>query len=247
MGPVTCPSCGESVADGTAICPSCDAVIDAAAFDDAPAAEPAPKPKPASKPAAPARVPDPRKAAKPAAAPAAAPNVSAGIRRRRRKTVDVDYSPDRVLGDTWDAVQSLLPFDRLAVLSAAGMGLALLLPWRTTQLDGEMIGMFGGGWPVLLFIAVAGAALWLRTSDDLRGLRPDQLAGAQILSAALSLGFCVWYFDQAIDNHPYKSMLGVTHLHTSSPELGVVVCAAASIALGIGSIWALMVELGSAG
>ncbi len=249
MPAVICPSCNASVADGTVLCPKCDAVLDASAFEDpAPGGEPGAEAEVAPAPP-PRRLADPRAAAKPVAAapaPAAPPDVIGGIRRRRKNKVEVDYSPDRVLGDAWEAIQSLMPFDRLSVFAATGTGLSLILPWRFTQVTGEEIGMFGGGWPVLISLAVAGAAIWIRTSNDLRGLRADQLAAAQIASAVVTLAFSVWYFFGAIDNHPYKTLLGTTHLKTSSPEMGVVVCAMAAITLGVGSIWAWMVERGSA-
>ncbi len=237
---MTCPSCNEAVDEGAAICPHCDAVLDASAFDSE-AEKPA-----AKKPEPPRKSSDPRRAgpAKPAAAAGPVPSASAVIQRRRRRKVQVDYSPDRILGDTWDVIQSLLPFDRVALYGAAGMTLALFFPWRFTQTDGEEIGAFGGGWPVGVLLLLAGAALFLRTSDDLRGLRPDTLALVQVLSSIASIGYCVWYFFNAIDNHPYRSLLGTTDLKVSAPLWGVVVCALAAIVLGTGSLWAWMVEKG---
>ncbi|MHB8416734.1 MAG: hypothetical protein ACYDCL_01570 [Myxococcales bacterium] len=240
---MTCPSCNEEVDDGAAICPHCDAVLDEAAFGE-PEAQPAPPKAP------PKRSADPRQAAKPAARPAVpaaaapfpAPSVPVG--RRKRKKVEIDYSPDRILGDTWQVIQALLPFDQVALYGCAGMGLALFFPWRSTQAGGEEIGAFSGGWPVVLLLLAAGAALFIRTSDDLRGLRPDTLASVQFFAALLSIGYCTWYFFNAIDNHPYRSLLGTTNLKMSSPQAGVVICAICAIVLGTGSLWAWMVERG---
>ena len=39
---MTCPSCGEQVADGVAICPKCDAVVDPSMFDNKPPEEDGP-------------------------------------------------------------------------------------------------------------------------------------------------------------------------------------------------------------
>ncbi len=236
MQGVTCPSCSEEVDDGAAICPHCDAVLDAAAFGGE--AEPAPAPKPAAK--RPAARPGVKPGAAAAAAAVAQPAFSRG--RRRRKKAEYDYSADRILGDTWDVVQSLLPFDRVALYGCAGMALALFLPWRFTQTEGQEIGAFGGGWPVVALLVVAGAALFVRTSDNLRGLRPDMLAGGQFLAALASVAYCVWYYFDAIDNHPYKTLLGTTDLKVSSPSIGVVLCALAGVVLGTGSLWAWMVE-----
>jgi uncharacterized Zn finger protein (UPF0148 family) len=237
MRDVTCPSCNEEVDDGAAICPHCDAVLDAGAFGES---EPAPAPqKAAAKPQA-------RKAAaKPGAAPAAAaaaPVAPVLVGRRRRKKVEIDYSPDRILGDTWNVIQSLLPFDRIALYGCAGMGLALFLPWRFTQAEGQEIGAFGGGWPVAVLLLLAGAALFIRTSDDLRGMRADLLAGGQFCAALISVAYCTWYYFGAIDNHPYRTLLGTTDLAISSPSIGVELCALCAVVLGAGSLWAWMVE-----
>jgi hypothetical protein len=46
---MTCPSCGEQVADGVAICPKCDAVVDPTMFDTTPPEEDGPT-KPVARP-----------------------------------------------------------------------------------------------------------------------------------------------------------------------------------------------------
>jgi hypothetical protein len=250
MAAVNCPSCGQEVDDGVEFCPHCDAIVDASAFEGGGAAEKAPPP-PKQKAAAPGTRPaDPRKAvaAAPAGggaagAPAGAPEpVAYGRGRRRRKRAETDYSPDRVLGDTLDSIRSMLPFDQMTFWGLFAMGGFLLFPWRFTQVDGTEIGAFGGGWPVVLLIALAGAALFLRTSDNLRGLPPQHLALGQIVAAALSVAYCAWYFFDSIDNHPYRTLLGTTDLKVSTWEPGVILCAFAAIAMGAGSVWAWMVE-----
>jgi hypothetical protein len=248
MAAVSCPSCGEEVDDGAAICPHCDAVLDASAFegggegnaDEAEAeAPPPPKKTAGSKPAGPGKPA--------AAAPAVAIPETWGRGARRRKKAEVDYSPDRILGDTLDTIRAMLPFDQLAFWGMFSMALSLLFPWRFTQVEGNEIGAFGGGWPVVLLLVLAGAALFVRTSDNLRGLPPHHLALGQIIAAILSIVYCAWYFVNAIDNHPYRTLLGTTDLKISSPQLGVVVCALAAIVMGAGSVWAWTVENASSG
>jgi hypothetical protein len=251
---VTCPSCGGEVDDGVEFCPHCDAILDASAFEgggssDDEEAPPPPKPKaaPAGRPA------DPRKPAaapKPAAAAAPGPEgqpVAYGRGRKRRKKAEIDYSPDRILGDTLEAIRSMMPFDQLTFYGLAGMGVFLLFPWRFTQVEGTEIGAFGGGWPVLILLLLAATALFLRTSDNLRGLPPHHLALGQIVAAALTVVYCAWYFFSAIDNHPYRTLLGTTDLKVSTPQAGVVLCAFAAIAMGTGSVWAWTVENASIG
>ncbi len=248
MSAVSCPSCGGEVDDGVAICPHCDAVLDASAFegggeanaqDDVDAPPPPPKAKPAAaKPAGPR---------KPGAAAAPAPEAVAipqtwGRGARRRKRAEIDYSPDRILGDTFDAIRSMLPFDQVVFWGLFAMTVSLLFPWRFTQADGNEIGAFGGGWPVVVLVVLAAAALFLRSSDNLRGLPPHHLAAGQIAAAILSVVYCAWYFQNAIDNHPYRTLLGTTDLKISSPQAGVVFCALSAIVVGAGSIWAWSVE-----
>ncbi len=47
---MTCPSCGEAVADGVAICPQCDAVVDPSFFDKPSSAAPSKRPAAGKKP-----------------------------------------------------------------------------------------------------------------------------------------------------------------------------------------------------
>jgi len=48
---MTCPSCGEAVADGVAICPQCDAVVDPSFFDKPSSPAPSKRPAAGKKPA----------------------------------------------------------------------------------------------------------------------------------------------------------------------------------------------------
>ncbi len=229
---MTCTECGAEAPDGSSFCPACDAVLDPGAFEEQGAEEQAAPPP--SK--APPRVADPRRAPKPAAVEAPAP------RRRRKAPPSVDYSPDRVLADTWGSLQLLSPFDRLAVGGFAVSTLSLLLPWKFTQVGGDEIGVFAGGWLVFLCLGLAAAALWFRTGDDLRGIRPDHLALAQLLGAVSSVGLSAYLFFSSLDPHPYKSLLGTTNLWSSYPEFGVVVCALSGLVLAYASIWAWWAE-----
>lgn len=244
---MSCPSCGGEVEDGAAFCPHCDAVLDAASFEgggenNAEDAEEAPPP-PKAKAAPAGKAAEPRKGAAgaPAAEAVAIPQTWGRGARRRRKA-EVDYSPDRILGDTFETIRAMLPFDQVAFWGLFAMAISLLFPWRFTQAEGNEIGAFGGGWPVVVLLVLAGAALFVRTSDDLRGLPPHHLAAGQIAAAALSVLYCAWYFVSAIDNHPYKTLLGTTDLKISSPQAGVVLCALAAIVMGAGSIWGWTVE-----
>ncbi|MHB1846800.1 MAG: hypothetical protein ACYCWW_18415, partial [Deltaproteobacteria bacterium] len=120
--------------------------------------------------------------------------------------------------------------------------LSMLLPWKFTQLGGEEIGVFAGGWLVVVCLGLSASALWLRTGDDLRGLRPDHLAAAQLAGAAASIGLAAYFFFASLDPHPYKSLIGTTNLWSSYPEFGVVVCALSSLVLAYASIWAWWAE-----
>ena len=241
MASVTCPSCASEAPEGAAFCPSCDAVLDPSAFEDGGAA-PGPTPAPA-KAEPPKKVADPRRAARAPAPVEAAP----APRRRKRAKKEIDFSPDRVLADTWSSFQTLMPFDRLALGGLVAVAVSMLLPWRFTQVDGEEIGVFAGGWMILILMALASAALWLRTSDDLRGVRPDHLAGLQLVTALGSVGLSAYLFFASLDPHPYKSVLGTTNLWSSYPEFGVGICALAAIVVGYASVWAYWVERANLG
>ncbi|MBL8915724.1 MAG: hypothetical protein JNM17_33805 [Archangium sp.] len=97
-----CPSCDNEVADDAAVCPNCDAVLDASLFDAGPPDEDAPPPPPKKKPMA----------AKPAAGPAkkvgptGKPLVKkkpAGVKPVAKKAPppDEDYEPPKSNKNDW--------------------------------------------------------------------------------------------------------------------------------------------------
>lgn len=249
MAPMSCPACGEAVEEGAVICPHCEAVLDTSAFD-AGGGEEEEAPPPKAKAAPEARSGSgPRKAAGAPAGPAV-PEIQQtwGRGAKRRKKAEVDYSADRVLGDTLESIRAMMPFDQLTFWGLIAMGVTLFLPWKVTQAQGVDIGAFGGGLPVVVLAVLAAVALFMRTSDGQRGVPAHYLAMGQVAAAVLSVGYCTWFFFDAIDNHTVHTAMGTAGLMpASSPQLGVVLCAFATIVMGAGSVWALTVELESAG
>lgn len=192
-------------------------------------------PLPKAAPTQPARGGNPRQAA---------PAPEAQAKGKRRRPGRPTASADQVLTDNWAAFRSLPAFEQLSVAASFLGAISMIFPWQTV-LGSEEIGLFCGAL-ALLPLGAAGLVIWLRASGNLRGFGPEQLGIIQILSGLSLLAYCAFFFHRTLNAGIYRSVLGATNLHVSSPEFGCVSCGLAAIGLAAGGGWAYLEERGFA-
>ena len=267
-----CPSCQFEVSRGTAICPSCDEILDASVFEPKAAEawpeektaaleieseKPPPRPRVVAKPTArtdpevPVAAPPPP--AKPAPAlrgdprkakaPAAGAPAAPAQKGRRRRWARPTTSADEVLTDGWAAFRNLPTFEQFSIVALLLAAVSMLFPWRTTDTAGEEIGFFV--LPIAcLPLCIAGAAATLRMGSDLRGFRPEQLAVIQAVCGLLLVALAAYFFYETLDAGMYRSALGRLKLHTSTPEVGCVACGLAGLGVAASGAWGYLEERG---
>jgi hypothetical protein len=303
---LNCPACNAPVADGTAICPQCDHIIDAS-FLDAESAAPKPEARrPSPKPAAPksgTRPAAPKSGARPAVSskppatgakpavssrppgsasskpPAARPSTPAsGAAARERPSnppvaraappppkpapapraeapalaVPTNTSPgmrgvtgslkivapEEMLGDLKRFVMTELGrSDKLAFLGALVTILLEFVPWRSTALDGDVIGFVTSGFLVLLSAIVTLSAIGIRVRKVMPQLNPIVPWLAQLGSVAFSVLWCLIFIKLNWDNTQVNAAEGNQVLAISSPSFGVVL---ALISSGVSMAGTLM-------
>lgn len=259
-----CPKCGELASEGAAICQNCNEILDASFLEglaepgeelegdrtdvgpppDAARAgnvrqlRPALARPTALRPSASRANWGPTKAA--AGAPAGEAPPSPPAPRGRLAPMPAAGPPDP-LGEAKASVDDLKALfvtlssaDRWAAGAALLLLAALILPWRWTKTDEDVIGLVEA-WPMLLFAAGALAALYARVKDSLPEQRLALLLGqlaCGILGALYAVQCVRSYSDAAVAELGGRTV----QLVTSAPRFGLYLGAAFAGALLLSSV-----------
>jgi hypothetical protein len=257
-----CPKCGELASEGAAICQNCNEILDASFLeglsepdeevvgDRTDVGPPPTHARPgnvrplrpslarptALKPSASRANWGPNKAPPAVDDPPPAPAVVRG----RPEPMRIVKPPDP-LGEAKASVDDLKALfvtlsmpDRWAAGAAILLLLTLILPWRWTKLDEEVIGLVEA-WPALFFASGALAALYARAKDSL----PQQRAALQLgqlgcgLLGALYAAQCVRTFS---DGTVVQLGGRTVQLVSSAPRFGLYLGAIFAGALLLASV-----------
>lgn len=259
-----CPKCGELASEGAAICQNCNEILDASFLDgladrdedvegDRTDVGPAPV-SPRGGVVRPLRPALARPSGlKPSAsranwsagrsapeAPAEQPPPPPAVVRGRPEPMRVVSAPDP-LGEAKASVDDLRALyvtlstaDRWAAGAALLLLGSLIVPWRWTKADEEVIGLVEA-WPMLLFGAGALAALYARVKDSL----PQQRAALQLGQLACGI-LGALYAAQCVRSWADASVAELggrnVQLVVSAPRFGLYLGAAFAAALLLSSI-----------
>ncbi len=264
-----CPNCQAENEDDAAICSSCDAVLDASAFDDAP-----PKPKPAPRPgtrpgvkkvvkrtgAAPAKKP----AARPASARTATdPDAEVPAKKQssnwrdhlsqedweqgQPKVAKVEAAgpepkaidADAFLADMKRFVMELSTADKIAFFGMLTMVLTTVLPWKVTVIEGDVLGLLSEGVLVAGLTLMGIASLVIRVRKTMETLSPVVLFAVQLGALGLSLIWCVYFSVSSWDSTMAHSQVGNEMMRASRPAFGVILAFLAGGVGGLGTVLGL--------
>ena len=243
-----CPRCNLLLPDGTSICTNCDEILDASFLADR-ADEDAPiEGEPTTVGAAPARSEPVRLTARtnrfrggwssgrteapPDPAAPAVPKGSYLSEAPAPAEVDPLAEARRSVDELGSFFRSLSPGDRWSAGSALVLLVSLVLPWRWTKADDEVIGLVAA-WPVAaLALAVTARVYWRTRRASARLGRTLLLvqAGAAVVATLV----CGWFLRASTDVRTVRAAgrLVSTKLATAEPAayLGLLCAAAAAIA-----------------
>jgi hypothetical protein len=189
-----CPNCRTRVSEDAVICDSCNHILDASFLGEGITNE-----KTAEKTPAPAD--DHRTKVKAIAppiptpamvAPAAALALEEEENAPRRSSFGGTAPPASVNEALQELSQQYTAFplsERWATGGAAAFLISLALPWRWTEADDVVIGLFAGAWPMGLLALFVALIPFIRRTPRLRPFKEQLLAagiGASLITLALS-------------------------------------------------------------
>jgi hypothetical protein len=211
---VKCPNCGSPVTAGAVICDRCNHILDTSFLgDDFTGAGGA---------GAAGKGGGTRRSQVPKAPPSA---VELGAQAAAEGWAD--------LLQTWRGLPS---WDRLATAAAAALVATLVLPWRWTREDGQLLGFFADGWPALVLGIAVLAIAYARTLERMRPYA-RMLARAQAVAALLAAVYCVAYIP-AVNERVSMRRFGEAVV-LSRPDFGVFLALVAGGLAAAGSLRAL--------
>ncbi len=257
-----CPKCGELAPEGAAICQNCNEILDDSflqgADDSGDVEGERTDVGPAPTAARPSNVRPLRpQLARPTALKAAA---TRGNWNTNKANIPEEAAPERPrpapppqpkpaplpdgdammqaaasIDDFGNIYKSLPTSDRLASIGAALALISLILPWRWTKADEEVIG-FVEATPVLFLAGAVLACIYFRVRrGDPKLLAPLQLG--QVLGSALGALYsanCIRVFADATAS---RQGLKTFEIATSMPKFGAYLGAGALALAVMGSLW----------
>lgn len=263
-----CPSCNNEVDDSAAVCPNCDAVLDASLFDAGPPDEDAPPPPPKKKPVSSAK-PGVKKVG-----PTGKP-LKKKVPVAKKPPPDEDYEPppskkqdwrSQVSEEDWKAnagreqekfvvdrtldandamtatkiyIWELVLADKLALFGSAVMLLATFFPWKETVHDGDVLGVFSSGILVTLLTAISLAGIIIRTRKTMPTLNPIIPWMAQLGAVGVAGVWCLVYMKLSWDSTLAQSTIGNYQVWVSKPSFGLILALLAGIVSIVGTIFGL--------
>lgn len=262
-----CPSCNETIDDGVAVCPHCDAIVDPSAFDDSPRpSKPAAPRRPATKSGAKpvSRKPAPGAKRPPSARPKrptpkpepkAAENAAGDWRSRvdpeewnqmpaaqrgepEKFQADKGIDPDDFLSGMRLFVESLSTGDKLAFFGAVATVLSCFFPWKETVSEGDVLGLAGPG--LVTFLMACGTLVSLTVRVN-RSLKVNELLlwAAQLGSLSMGILWAVVSITQSWDPTLARAVEGNQEVWVSKPSFGVILAVLAGGLTGVGTVLGL--------
>ncbi len=257
-----CPSCQAEIDADSAICPHCDAIVDASAFDDSPRPS---KPAPAKRPGTKSGVkPVARKAGvkKPAGtrpkrpAPQAPPpspkagdwrsrvdpedwnQMPASQREPEKFEADPALDPDDLIGGFKQFVLNLSAGDKLVLFGSIGTVLSCFFPWKETVNDGDVIGLGGPGLVTFFMSCATMTVLTLRVNKSLN-VNELLLWAAQLGTLSLGVLFALVSIVQSWDPRLARAIEGNQDVWFSKPSFGVFLAVLSGALTGFGTVLGL--------
>jgi hypothetical protein len=231
---LNCPGCGKQVADGTAICPSCDYILDTSFLSaeppelDEPEAAPAPQRRPAK--------------ARPSPSPSAPPlEVGPGAHPLSREE-EIDRRPtqaEELVDSVRDFVSNLSTADKLAFFGAVLVVVVSFLPWKETAKEGEIMGVMSFG--VVATLAALGSmgAHVARVRQLLPQVPPLIYWALQLGLIAFCVLWCLVFIKVAWNGELVNAPYGSGQLPVSRPAIGVFVGLVAAALSATGAVMGL--------
>lgn len=211
-----CTACGKDVAAESIICPHCDHVLDASAFD----AEP----------------PETDEDDEVDAAPSPVASARAVRRGHEPEPSFGQRSPEDMLGDVRDFVRELPFFERMSLAGSVTALVACFLPWKDTLEDGDVLGVFSSGFASFALTVGSMVLLVLRAQGAVPTLPRAWLFLGQLGGNAGAGLWALICIKTAWNPTMTQALVGNYMRPVSTPSVGVFLTVLASIAAVLGGV-----------
>lgn len=189
----------------------------------------------------------PRRPAPPPPKPAAPePDAMGGDPWDRAHRPARDDDEGHAIADTGELLAEAREFmgllssaDKIAFWGAVTVALSCFLPWKSTAVEDDVLGLMSLGFGAFLLSIAIIVCIGVRVRGGMRGMNPVVPWMGQLVTSFLCLVWCIIFIKVSSDTTRVPSNIGNVEVMNSSPSIGVFIAVLGAIAALGGSVLGL--------
>ncbi len=162
-------------------------------------------------------------------------NAPPDLSQQPAKAIDAEA----LMKDWYTFIFEMSAFDKVAFFGLVGMMLSTVFPWKETAREGELLGVTGMGFLVLLLALAGATAVVVRVRKSMPKMNPILPWAAQLGALALALLWCGVFTVSAIDTTLTRANIGNAQVWASKPSFGVILAFISGVVGGLGTFLGL--------
>jgi hypothetical protein len=129
--------------------------------------------------------------------------------------------------------------DKIAFWGAVTVALSCFLPWKSTAVEEDVLGLMSLGFGAFLLSIAVIVCIGTRVRGGMRGMNPVVPWMGQLVTSFLCLVWCIIFIKVSSDTTRVPSAIGNMEVMNSSPSIGVFIAVLGALAALGGSVLGL--------